>query len=349
MYAVLVRHLFALFFSFVFGLYLLPIVISAAQKIGFMDVPDGCLKSHKKPTPYLGGVAIFMAFIMTLGLCYPFENQILWFLLGTTLLLFVGLVDDLKVLKPYQKFFGQFVAALCFLKGEFSLKTPLFSSMGSIGWSLFWMLTVINAFNLVDVMDGLCATLALVSAVTLCGIALVLGKFTTSLLLTAFIGATLAFWLYNKPPAKIYLGDAGSLFIGGFLAAIPLLFDWDGKLFLWQFDGWLAVIYQMVRPLFEVFFVPCLIFGVPLLECISLFVIRSWLGKPFYYGSPHHFSIYLQKKGWSAYQVLGFAVIVSLLLSGLAILFLLRQISLTGLVLTSFFVIASWIYTVFFS
>ena len=155
MYAVFVRHVFALGFSFLLGLYLVPIIIRAAKKIGFMDAPDGNLKKHKEPTPYLGGVAVFLPFITTLGLCYPFENMLLWLLLGTTLLLFVGLIDDLHVLKPKQKFFGQILAVLCFLKGGFSLKTPFLSSISNVFWSGFWMLSIINAFNLVDVIDGL--------------------------------------------------------------------------------------------------------------------------------------------------------------------------------------------------
>ncbi|MFA6263243.1 MAG: MraY family glycosyltransferase [Candidatus Babeliales bacterium] len=347
MYAVGVRHIFALSFSFLLGIYLVPIVIAAAKKIGFVDRPDGRLKRHKEPTPYLGGLALFIAFITTIGLCYPFENQILWFLLGTTLLLFVGLIDDLKVLRPAQKFFGQFIAVLCFLKGEFSLKNAFFSSPVNIFWSSFWMLAVINAFNLVDVMDGLCGTLGLVSSIMLCSIAYAMGKYTTSLLLAAFIGALLAFILYNKPPAKIYLGDAGSLFIGGFLAAIPLLFDWDKTLFRWNFEGYLNVIYIYIKPLLEMFFVPCLILWVPLLEGLGLFIIRTRLGMPFYYGSPHHFSIYLRKKGWSCAKVLGFAAGVSVLMSALAVLFLYRLISLTWIMVWSCLVVAGWIVIVF--
>ena len=293
MQAVLVRHFFALIFSFLLGVYLVPIIILAAKKIGFMDIPDGRLKHQKEPVPYLGGVAVFLPFIITLGLCYPFENQLLWLLLGTTLLLFVGLVDDLKVLKPSQKFFGQFIAVLCFLKGEFSLKTPFFSSFSNIAWSAFWMLSVINAFNLIDVMDGLCGTAALMSSVAFCVFAYAVGKYTTSLLLAAFAGAIAAFLIYNKPQAKIYLGDAGSLFIGGFLAAVPLLFRWDSSLFANAFGQCL----DFMRPLFQEFFIPAIILGVPLLEGLGLFIIRSSIGIPFYKGSPHHFSIYMQKTG----------------------------------------------------
>lgn len=314
-----------------------------------MDAADGRLKHQKEPVAYLGGVAVFLPFITTLGLCYPFENLILWLLLGTTLLLFVGLIDDLKVLKPWQKFFGQFLAVLCFMKGEFSLKTPFFSSLANIFWSGFWMLSVINAFNLVDVMDGLCATLAITSASTFCLIAILTGKYSISVLLMAFIGSMLAFFMYNKPQAKIYLGDAGSLFIGGFLAAIPLLFSWDSNLF-----GWAAIHTQtpfflkLIKQLCEVFFIPCLILGVPLLEVLSLFIIRSWLGIPFYNGSPHHFAIYLQRRGWSREKVLCFAAAASLLLSALVMLFLYRIITFSGLLGAVSILLLLWTYLIFY-
>ncbi len=348
MHAVLVRHFFALFFSFLLGVYLLPIIIRAAKKIGFLDAPDGHLKHQKDPIPYLGGVAVFVPFITTLGLCFPFENQILWLLLGTTLLLFVGLVDDLKVLKPGQKFFGQFIAALCFMKGEFSLKTPFFSSFFNIFLSMFWILSVINAFNLVDVMDGLCATLALLAATMFGILAFIAGKYTTSLLLAAFIGSVASFLVYNRPPARIYLGDAGSLFIGGFLAAIPLLLDWDRSLFIVPFGGAVGTVYQFVQPLLVVFLIPCLVLFVPLLEGIGLFVIRTRLGIPFYKGSPHHFSIYLQRKGWGKYQILGFVSLLSLMMFAFVVLFLHCMISLPWLLIATMSLVTGWIYLIFF-
>ena len=345
MQAVLVRHIFAGAFSFVLGIYLIPIIIKAALSIGFVDAPDGHLKHQKKPVAYLGGIGIFLPFIATLGLCYPFDNVLLWLLLGSTLLLFVGLIDDLKVLKPRQKFFGQIIATLCLLKGEFSLKTPLFASMGSIAWSALWMLSIINAFNLVDVMDGLCATLALVSATTFCITAILAGNYAVSVLLMAFIGSTLAFLVYNKPEARIYLGDAGSLFIGGFLAAVPLLLSWDHTIFATLGEH---VWYNMyLRPLLEVFFIPALILGVPLLEVTGLFIIRSKLGIPFYNGSPHHFAIYLQKRGWNKWWVLYFSVNAAFLLSLLALLLAQRVVTFYVLCSGIAMFVASWIYVVF--
>lgn len=346
MQAVLIRHIFALLFPFLLGIYIIPIIIKAARKIGFVDAPDGCLKHQKEPIPYLGGLAIFISFITTLGLCYPFENQALWLLLGTTLLLCIGLIDDLKVLQPSQKFFGQFIAVLCFLKGEFSLKTPFFSSFLNIFLSAFWMLSIINAFNLVDVMDGLCATLAIISATTFGVIAFAAGKYSVSVLLAAFIGSVLAFLVYNKPQARIYMGDAGSLFIGGFLAAVPLLFNWDASLFAWH-SNHITIVDHIIKPLFELFFIPAFILGVLLLEGLGLFIIRSYLGIPFYKGSPHHFSIYLQRRGWSRYQVLAFAASVSLILSTCAMFFLYRYISFSVLCLTGGLLITWWIFIIF--
>lgn len=343
MQAVFVRHFFALFFPFFLGIYLVPIIIKAAKKIGFMDSPDGRLKIQKKPIPYLGGIAVFVPFIATLGLCYPFENEMLWLLLGTTLLLFVGLVDDLKALRPGQKFFAQGIAVLSFLKGCFSLKNDFFHSFFNLCFSAFWMLSVINAFNLVDVMDGLCVTLAMCASLAFGVIAFSAGKYTVSLLLAAFFGSLAGFFVYNKPQAKIYLGDAGSLFIGGFFAAMPLLFDWRAPgLSAQHFLG------TFFTPLLEVFFIPSLVLAVPLIEVVSLFIIRTSLGLRFYNGSPHHFSLYLQRKGWSRWAVLGFAMMFAFVFAAVAFLFCFFMISKLFFLTTLCLLLVLWSYIVFY-
>ncbi len=345
MHAVLLRHCFAGLTSFLLGLYLVPIVIKAALKIGFMDAPDGRLKLQKQPVAYLGGVAIYIPFITVLGLSFPFDNCVLWLLLGVTLLLFVGLIDDLKVLKPRQKFFGQFLATLCFLKGGFSLKAPFMHSIMHCSASLLWLLTVINALNLVDVMDGLCGTVALCAAIVFFIFALLQKAYTVSLLLITFIGSLAAFLMYNKPNARIYLGDAGSMFIGGFLAAVPLLLTWDPTIFSISLS---SVFYESwIRPLCEIFFIPALVLGVPLLEVIGLFIIRTKIGIPFYNGSPHHFSIYLQKRGWSKWGVLLFSVHASIAMALLAFLLATRAVSFYVLLAGFLTVIASWVYLIF--
>jgi UDP-GlcNAc:undecaprenyl-phosphate GlcNAc-1-phosphate transferase len=327
---VLIRHIFSFSFSFLLGLYTIPKLIKSSLRFGILDVPDGKIKCHKAPIPYLGGVAIYLSFIAPLCLVYPFENMVVWLLLGSTLLLLVGLIDDLNVLTPGRKFFGQIIATLCFLKGGFSLKAEFLSSFFNLFISGFWMLSVINAFNLVDVMDGLSSLIAMVAALSFFIIAILFKQYEVSLLLVAFLGALIAFFIYNKPPAKIYMGDAGSMFLGGFLASIPLLFSWSSH----SIDAYYA---------------PIVILAIPLLEIFFLVLIRTSIGIPFYRGSPHHFSIYLLNKGWSKYRVLFFTLIMGVLFSASAFLFLFKIINFWGLFFVLGFLFLIWCYFVFYN
>lgn len=299
---VFIKLFFALVISFLITFYLVPFLCNIALKLGVMDNPDGAIKRHKAPTPYLGGVAVYTGFIVALALTFPFHNNIVLFLVGITLLLFVGLVDDLVALKPYQKLFGQCIATFCFLKAGFYLKEHFFYHYWAMPLSILWILTVINAFNLVDVMDGLATTLAIGSTAAFLFLALVLQDYTLVLLLGAFLGPLLAFLWFNKPIAKIYLGDAGALFIGGFLGAVPFLFKWGTH-------NWLG------------YLTPIVVLAIPLLEVATLIAIRTYYQIPFYNASPHHFSMYLQKKGWSKYTILGYVGLINCMLLVVAYFF----------------------------
>lgn len=328
MNALVFKSLFALFFSFLVTFYLIPYFCALARRLRFIDEPDGKIKVHKQPTPYMGGVAIYLGLISALCLTFPFENYLLLFFVGATLLLLVGLIDDLLVLKPGQKFAGQILATLCFLKAGLYLKGHFFSSFWSVLLSGFWILGVINAFNLVDVMDGLSSLLAMCAAATFLIIALLLHQPTLIILMCAFIGALAAFFWYNKPTAQIYMGDAGSLFVGGLLATIPFLINWG----TYNALGYLT---------------PIVILAIPLLEVSTLIVIRTYKGIPFYNGSPDHFSIYLQAKGWSKYRVLGYVFALSCILMTVALAFMFNAISLPILLALAACFLGCW-YTVLF-
>jgi len=326
----LVYAAFACIISFLITFYLVPILSAVAFKLNILDNPDGNLKQHKKATPYLGGVAVYVGFITALALTFPFESQMFLMFIGSTLLLFVGLLDDLVPMKPYQKFFGQMVAAFCFLKGGFYLKELfLFSSHSPwaiIFWmfiSFGWILSVINAFNLIDVMDGLATTTAICATTTFMALAYAFNLPLLLLLLCAFLGALFGFLRFNYPPASIYLGDAGSLFIGGFLGIVPFMFPWGT--------------YQVYG-----FVTPILVLLIPLLEVGTLILIRTYRGIPFYNGSPDHFSIYLRKKGWSIKQVLAFVVALSLLLLSLSFAFSLGKVSFLIMLFISIGIVLGW-------
>ncbi len=288
-----------------------------------MDIPDGKIKRHERPTPYLGGVALYCGFLLSLALILPFENQILLLFIGFTLLFVIGLIDDLLVIEPYQKFFGQIIAALCFLKAGFYLKERFFFSFINIPLSFLWILSIINAFNLVDVMDGLAALLALVATSTFLVIAFFFNLQAVSILLCAFLGSVSAFFIYNRPPAKIYLGDAGSLFIGSFLATIPFLFNWS----IYTTYGYIT---------------PIIILVIPLLEVGTLILIRLYKRIPFYKGSPDHFSIYLQNNGWSKFGILLYIFTLSCALAVVAILFVMNYINISNLTIFGLIFLLIW-------
>ena len=318
----------ALSISFLVTHYLVPLLTDVAHKLNVLDIPDGNLKRHHSPTPYLGGLALYVGFIVSLALTFPFENKLFLFLVGSTLLLFVGLIDDIIAMKPYQKFFGQLIATFCFLKGGLYLKEAFFTAgatfLNSLIWlviSAGWILSVINAFNLVDVMDGLATSLAIMASISFLVIASFLQCYAVALMLASFLGALLAFWLFNKPKAVMYLGDAGSLFIGGLVATIPFMIPWG----TYTPFGYLA---------------PVIILLIPLLEVGTLILVRTYKGIPFYQGSPDHFSIYLQHKGWSKEFILMHVCSLSIFLLNVAAFFVFNYLSLIAfLILIALFIV----------
>ena len=324
-----IRFVIAFIIAFVITYRLVPLFCAIAFKYNIIDIPDGQVKTHKSPTPYLGGLAVYIGFLTTLALLFSFEDHYFLLLVGSTLLLFIGLIDDLMVLKPYQKFAAQAVAVFCCLKSGLYLKTHFFNNIWSIGISALWCLTIINAFNLVDVMDGLATTLAALITSSLALIALYYGQYSLALLLLVFLGAISAFLCFNLPSASVYLGDAGSLFLGGFLAPIPFLFNWG----TYNWNG---------------YFSPIVIFAVPLLEVTSLVIIRLSKGIPFYKPSPDHFCIYLRRRGWSARHILIYMAVLAAGQLCATFLFLNNVIGLVGLCIAAGVFLAIWSSTLSF-
>ncbi|HEX2978534.1 MAG TPA: MraY family glycosyltransferase [Candidatus Babeliales bacterium] len=323
---IVVKLVFAFLTSFLFTLYLVPLFSSIAFKLGVLDVPDGRIKKHEKPIPYLGGVAVYVGFILSLALTLSFDNRLIFLIVGATLLLFIGLIDDLINLKPYQKFAGQFIAAFCLVRSGLYLKESFFlNNFWGIPLSMLWILSIVNAFNLIDVMDGLACSTAASAATAFFIFACMSQQWQVAFLLASFIGPVVAFLWYNKPPATIYLGDAGSLFIGGVLAIVPFLQTWS--------------IYNPFA-----FIAPAIILAIPLLEVGTLIVVRTYKGIPFYKPSPDHFSIYLRQNGWTKFNILlyVFSLSLGLFLSSLAIV--LNKVSFLQFVLLSIIFSFIWFF-----
>lgn len=228
------RYPLALVVSAVITYLLTPFVIRFAPALGMIDLPDA-RRVHKTPTPRGGGLAVWAGFHGALAILFGFgiargdQLTIQWwlaFFAASTILLIVGLFDDIRGTRPLFKLAGQAAAALALVTWgggtiQNILGFPLPASL-DLALTLFWYLALINAFNLIDGLDGLCSGMAIIGAFGLGASYVILRDSGDFMVCLALIGACLAFLRYNFNPARIFLGDTGSMFLGFALAAFAL-------------------------------------------------------------------------------------------------------------------------------
>jgi len=230
----LIKYFVIFLVSLVSAWLLVPVVKKIAPALKLVDEPSE-RRIHKTPIPRCGGIAVFMA--THLGLLVVFFGP--WrelagtiqvrewgFLFGgSLLLLLIGLLDDRFEMRAWFKLLGQLAVALIMFFGGFTFQAFLHIELPWIvnfGATLFWFALLMNAFNLIDGMDGACAGLGLIASAGLAGMLLSLHQPSDALVLVALAGACLGFLRYNFNPASIFLGDCGSMFIGFMLAAVSL-------------------------------------------------------------------------------------------------------------------------------
>ncbi len=277
-------------FTLTFGLALLlslygvPIARQAALKYGIVDAPDGRLKHQREPVPYFGGLAIYLAFLMSLAFTFEFRQDVLGIVLGGTIVVMLGLIDDFGVLTPWTKLAGQLLAVFVLIKSGIRIEIATLPDWVDLTLTVLWMVGLINAFNLLDIMDGLSAGVGAVSASCLLVVALLQGDQTIAVMLVALIGSLLGFLKYNWHPARIYMGDTGAMLIGLLLGAMAMI----GK-------------YPSDHPLSLL--TPVFIVGIPIFDTLFVMYIRYRRGLPIFWGSPDHIAIRLRHWGLSVPQI----------------------------------------------
>src|SRR5215831_8648425 len=196
-------HLYLLTFilGLFFSLYGVPIAREAALKYGIVDAPDGQLKHQREPVPYFGGLAIYIAFVMSLAFTFEFRQDVLGIILGGTIVVMLGLIDDFGVLTPATKLIGQLLAVFVLIKSGIRIEIAALPEWVDLLLTIFWMVGLINAFNLLDIMDGLSAGVGAVSATVLLVAALVQGDQAIAFMLAALIGSLAGFLKFNWQPA----------------------------------------------------------------------------------------------------------------------------------------------------
>jgi UDP-GlcNAc:undecaprenyl-phosphate GlcNAc-1-phosphate transferase len=310
------------------ALWLTPVLRDAARRFGIVDRPDGRLKNHREPVPYLGGIAIYLSFLLAVALTFRFGEHVLGILLAGSIIVILGLIDDLGQLGPWVKLAGQLVAVAVLIKSGIYIQLTFLHYGVAIGLSVVWLLAVTNAFNLIDIMDGLSAGTAGIAALVLLALADLDGGVMAATLSAALAGACLGFVRYNFSPAQIYMGDAGSMFLGLLLGALAL----DNSYTRSHMLGALA---------------PVLVLGLPLFDMLFVMYIRHRRGLPVMLGSPDHVALRLRKWRLSTEGtvLLSYAVTAALGLValGLTLLPLRGALALMGLVLVVALASALWL------
>ncbi len=304
-------YITAFFFSFFATFLLTPICRFVAIKLKILDYPVSDIKTHKIPIPYLGGLAIAISFYITLflvRLTTHFPTGTLYSLRGIfyggLIILFIGLVDDFKYKGIHftTKFFGEIIAALLLV--FYGIKINFISP----NWvafiiTLIWIIGITNAFNLIDVMDGLSSGICAIACLGLFLVAKYIEEeIYVSYAVLSLAGACLGFLPYNlSEKSKIFMGDTGALFVGFVLSAVTL----GGK---YSSNNHLGVL------------TPIIILLIPIYETFLISILRLTRGQSPFIGSKDHFSLRLLASGMSKYKILMITYITAIFLSVLGIL-----------------------------
>jgi UDP-GlcNAc:undecaprenyl-phosphate GlcNAc-1-phosphate transferase len=302
-------YLYVFDVSFVLALLLTPLFKKLSIEWGFIDQPDRDRKIHTESMPLLGGLAVFCAFAANVVLNYlvvlPFAStvnlpfiempdvemylegafsvwpKLLVIVVGGGLMVALGMYDDKYELSARKKFVAQIVIALLVACAGVRLTIFIHNTFVSYALTVLWIVTITNAMNFLDNMDGLCAGVGLICAALFGLIAGIQHEFFVCLLAVALTGALIGFLPHNFKPASIFLGDAGSHFVGYMLAVLPIC----------------VTFYRPGTPTLLPVLIPLLVLAVPLFDLVMVMWIRLRRGQPVYQGDVNHLSHRLVRLG----------------------------------------------------
>ena len=249
-----------------------PPVKNFAHKVGAIDVPKDARRMHKKPIPRLGGLAIYGGFLCSILIFGQLDETMLCVLLGAAIIVALGIFDDVLALGAKLKFVVQIVAAaipVCIGDLQIGLFTNLnplsdtpFVHLGilAVPATIIWIVGITNAVNLIDGLDGLAVGVSSIAAITMLAVALLTGNMPIAITMAALAGACIGFMPYNLNPAKIFMGDTGSTFLGYMLATVSIMG-------LFKFSAVIS------------FAVPFLILGLPIFDTANAIIRRVAAGR----------------------------------------------------------------------
>lgn len=302
--------------AFVISFILTPIVIRVAHHIGAVDVPEDDRRVHTKPIPRLGGLAVFLSVMLCflIFVDYPMA-KIMGIMIGSLVIVLLGLIDDIAPVKAKYKLIGQVFAAFILIFSDirimgvsdaFNLSQTIYiDDFLSVVITILWVVGITNTLNLIDGLDGLSGGIATISAVTLAYVAFSNGRIEVAIITLIIAGACLGFLPYNFNPARIFMGDTGALFLGFILAAISI-------------EGTLKISTAFT------FFAPVLALGIPIFDTFFSIVRRMAAGKHPFEADRGHLHHRVLDLGYGHKRTVIYLYIINSLL-GLGGVFLLQK------------------------
>jgi UDP-GlcNAc:undecaprenyl-phosphate/decaprenyl-phosphate GlcNAc-1-phosphate transferase len=302
----------------------LPVWRRICRRTGLVDDP-GKRKIHETTIPLAGGFGVLTGIVVPLiagaaTIHWDFQDlgaagtlvahglevrrlELAAIVIGAFGIVILGCLDDRFELPPALKFAGQFSVAVLVAAANVRITLFVHNQVFSYALTILWIITVINAFNFMDNMNGLCAGLGALSAIFFAMIAAISGQYLVALLGLVVSGSLLGFLPYNFPKASTFLGDTGSHLIGYLLAVMAILPHFYSR----QFPHPAAVL------------IPLLVLAVPLGDLLWVVWLRWRLKQPFYVGDNNHLSHRLVKRGWSRPDAVLLIWLTSALVGGLAV------------------------------
>ena len=318
-------------FVFLVTALVMPVIIKIAHHVNALDMPNE-RKVHKEPMPRMGGLAIFIGFLVGYMLFCNQTVQMNSILIGSFFIILVGIFDDIKPLSPSIKFCGQLLAAIIVVYygnivmqdiSAFGIYIDFGIFAGPI--TILFITAVINCMNLIDGLDGLAGGIATIFFITIAIISNIYGLYNglDASLTLIMIGATLGFLLYNFHPAKLFMGDSGSMFLGYIISIISLL-------------GFKNVTLTS-------FIVPVLILAIPILDTLFAIIRRLLKGQSFAKADKEHFHHQILRMAGNQTKTVLIIYLIQILFSAASIIYVLRNQTLGKIVYAIIFIIIIWI------
>lgn len=294
----------------VFGAFLIAMIIAygftplakeIAFKIRLLDEPNNHKKSHARPTPLLGGLAIYMAFFASILFTTEINNNISSILAGSAIIFILGVIDDKLGMMPNMKLSGQIIAALIVYKA--GLRVTTFEDYYvSMFLTVFWIVGITNAFNLLDNLNGLSSGIAGISSVFFGILAIGDSQIYVAIVCFALAGACFGFLKHNFPKASIFMGDSGSMLLGFLLACIAILGTWKTEKIGLSLS------------------LPFLILGYPIFDTTLVTFLRLKEKRPVFIGGRDHSSHILASLGLKKRRAVLLIYVISITLGLSALL-----------------------------